>query len=119
MSKKDELFKDSRKKGYYSGFDDLRAELEEDAGKPEEATAAPPEKEESKGEAGMKSPAEGPVPSGRGEAEERPTRRLNLEIDEEVHRQFKGVVGMRGLTMTEVIEGFMRDYVEKARSELL
>ena len=131
--KKEQLFQDSRKKGFYSGFDELKAELEEEgsasSASPDASTAAddnssaPAEEQSSAKKSGgegaspTRSALEEPVEAA--EREKSPTQRLNLEIDENVHRRFKGVVGMEGRTMTEVIEGFMQSYVEEARSRLL
>lgn len=48
----------------------------------------------------------------------KPKKPLNLKIDESLHTRFKGVVGMQGRTMTEVLEEFMRDYVQRSLKDL-
>jgi len=44
-------------------------------------------------------------------------QRLNVEVNATLHSQFKAMVGMRKTTMRQVVESFMRRYVEEVKKE--
>lgn len=57
--------------------------------------------------------------SGQAENDTSRTRmkRINLDVPAELHQRFKGITGMRGVTMTEVLQELIRGYVEGARRD--
>lgn len=139
--KKNPLSDTSRKKRSYVGdFDDLMADIsegesegsaevtiaEEGAGGEEgssaddAATHAMESSPESSDESRDPEQAAVEVTPDASEIEEtdKPKKPLNLKIDESLHTRFKGVVGMQGRTMTEVLEEFMRAYVRKSLKDL-
>lgn len=42
-----------------------------------------------------------------------PTKRLNAQVDAALHARFKGPVAENGLTMKEVLEELMNEYLSK------
>lgn len=141
--KKNPLSDTSRKKRSYVGdFDDLMADIsegenegsaeittaEEHAGGEEgpsaDGTATHAMERSSESSDGSRDPEQAAVkvtPDASENEEsgtEKPKKPLNLKIDESLHTRFKGVVGMQGRTMTEVLEEFMRAYVRKSLEDL-
>ena len=43
-----------------------------------------------------------------------PMKRINLDVPVEFHQRFKGVTSMQGVTMTEVIQRLIAEYVDEA-----
>ena len=41
-------------------------------------------------------------------------KRINLDVPSELHQRFKGVTGMAGRTMTDVLQELIRDYLDRA-----
>ena len=48
---------------------------------------------------------------GSSEDEDAPRSRINLLLPTTLHRQFKAKAATEGVTMTSVLEAFIRDYV--------
>ncbi|MEP0548309.1 MAG: hypothetical protein ABJF88_15335 [Rhodothermales bacterium] len=42
-------------------------------------------------------------------------KRINLDVPSDLHQQFKGVTGMAGRTMTDVLQELIREYLERTR----
>ncbi len=40
-------------------------------------------------------------------------KKLNLNLPEEVHNQFKAATASQGKSMSEVLEAFVRDYIRQ------
>ena len=94
-----------KKRSYVGNLDDLMADVSE-----EESS------EEALQEKGAPGAEDDPADSE--EEAPPPQKHLNLKIDESLHTRFKGVVGMQGRTMTEVLEELMRGYVRESVEKL-
>lgn len=140
MAKKKNPLSDSprKKRSYVGDFDELMADISEEEDSRSDAEEETPSGEDNPG-SGKDSPARTaekypkasdkpgnsePTASMSSPKEEKaedaetPKKPLNLKIDESLHTRFKGVVGMQGRTMTEVLEEFMRDYVQRSLQDL-
>ena len=96
----------ARKPSSYVGdLDSLLAEVGEGTGP---ASGSPSEKQWAERE------SEGREQSG-DDAQTKPRmKRINLDVPSELHQRFKGVTGMAGRTMTDVLQELIRDYLDRA-----
>ena len=89
-----------RKPGSYVGdLDSLLAEVGNDE---PEATKSAPRTSEQQSAGGLERRTERGKPR---------MKRINLDVPVELHRQFKGVAGSEGRTMTEVLQELIGEYV--------
>ena len=99
-----------KKRSYVGNLDDLMADVSEEGSEKEPASSE-----------GDEAPQTQDSPAGSPKAEEvetSPKKHLNLKINEKLHARFKGIVGMQGRTMTDVLEELMQGYVRESASEL-
>ena len=129
--KKNPLSESPRKKRSYVGdFDDLMADIsDEETGDEDTANAESAEKDDgsteraapdetSHEETSREETSDSTASAAEEEGSGPPKKHLNLKIDETLHTRFKGIVGMQGRTMTEVLEKLMRDYVHESMRDL-
>jgi hypothetical protein len=96
-----------RRPGSYVGdLDSLLAEVEDTA------LPSPPASEGQR--------PEGAAPERNSDREERPAertkprmKRINLDVPSDLHQRFKGVTGMAGRTMTDVVQELIREYLDR------
>jgi hypothetical protein len=127
MAKKKNPLTDSprKKRSYVGDFDDLMADISDEEPaeeeKPEEnhgPTAQAASDEATRKEASESGDDAVEASAAEEEGSEPPKKHLNLKIDETLHTRFKGIVGMQGRTMTEVLEELMRGYVRESMQDL-
>lgn len=80
---------------YVGDLDSLLAEVGEGPGSEQKSAPEP-----SEGETGREAKV--------------PMKRINLDVPVSLHQRFKGVTGMRGVTMTEVLQQLIAEYVQEA-----
>ena len=110
MAKSNPLGGVTKKPASYVGdLDDLLGQVADD---PEPESAAPPPKRRGRGEATpQKRRASKKEMKINASEPDEPRSRINLLLPSSLHRQFKAKAATEGVTMTSVLESFIRDYV--------
>lgn len=95
---------------YVGDLDDLLGQV---ADEPEPKPTSPKPKRQGRGEASSRRKAtkkEMKIDSSGDE--DVPRSRINLLLPTHLHRQFKAKAAVEGVTMTSVLEAFIRDYID-------
>ena len=99
---------------YVGDLDDLLGQVADEPEPAPETTMSKP-KGQGKGEAAprKRKAAKKEMKIAAPDGEDVPRSRINLLLPTTLHRQFKAKAATEGVTMTSVLEAFIRDYVDE------